>query len=125
MSDRRPPPRRTPAPASAPRGQPPRAPSEPPAFSVDPSSAQKFYSEPPTKQKNVTASVYQSLLSVFDEMTAEQRMEFVDLASRYASLDGPGRYDTLEIVSAFASLDDAARAHVLELVRDLVRPTRS
>lgn len=83
--------------------------------------SQKFSSEPPTKQKNVTASVYQSLLSVFDEMSPEQRMEFVDLAARYATLDGPTRYDLLELVSQLAILGEPDRARLLELARTLAR----
>ena len=46
---------------------PPYRAQTPPPQALD---ANKFQSEPPTKQKNMTASIYQSLLSVFDEMKA-------------------------------------------------------
>jgi hypothetical protein len=93
-----------------------------PSLPVPPASPvpQKFASEPPTKQKNVVASVYQSLLSVFDEMSAEQRMEFVDLASRYAALDADARADLLEIASLYVSLDAGRRAIVLEGAKALL-----
>jgi hypothetical protein len=82
-----------------------------------PSSAGKpsFDSEPPTREKNVTASIFQSLLSVFDEMSSQQRMEFVDFASRYASLDAGGRQDLLELVSHYSTLRPEDRAALLAL----------
>jgi len=79
-----------------------------------------FDSEPPTRQKNATASVYQSLLSVFDGMTAEQRMEFVEFAARYAELDGPTRHALSELLPAYAALGEAERASVDELMARLV-----
>src|SRR5215471_5146007 len=69
----------------------------------------KFHSEPPTKQKNVTASVYQSLISVFDEMTPAQRMEFVDVASLYTALDAGGRRAFIELLSVYPQLWAADR----------------
>lgn len=119
MSSKRPPPRLTPPPRSKPRASPQPPPFEIPPPPVQGAPSQKFSSEPPTKQKNVTASVYQSLLSVFDEMTPEQRMEFVDLASRYAALDGRTRYDLLELVSWLAVMGEPDRARLLELARTL------
>jgi hypothetical protein len=77
----------------------------------------RFYSEPPTKQKNVTASVYQSLLSVFDELTEAQRMEFVDLASRYASLDAAARADLVDLLPLYAGASPAQRLQVTEILR--------
>jgi hypothetical protein len=79
----------------------------------------RFYSEPPTKQKNVTASVYQSLLSVFDELTEAQRMEFVDLASRYASLDAAARADLVDLLPLYATATPAQRLQVTEILRAL------
>jgi hypothetical protein len=81
--------------------------------------SRKFSSEPPTKQKNVVASVYQSLLSVFDQMTPRQRMEFVDLASRYAAIDDAARPDLLELAGHFGSLGPSERGAVLELAKRL------
>jgi len=78
-----------------------------------------FDSEPPTRQKNATASVYQSLLSVFDGMTAEQRMEFVEFAARYAELDGPTRHALSELLPAYAALDEGERASVDHFAIDL------
>lgn len=91
----------------------------PPSHGSDAPAQRKFESEPPTKQKNVVASVYQSLLSVFDEMSAKQRMEFVDLASRYTALDPGARSDLLEIVASYAKLGASERAAVLELAQRL------
>jgi len=124
VSSKRPPSRLTPPPISKPRISPKPPPFEVPPPPVQPAPTQKFSSEPPTKQKNVTASVYQSLLSVFDEMTPEQRMEFVDLASRYAQLDGPSRHDLLELASALAILGDPDRQRLLELARTLAGSER-
>lgn len=83
-----------------------------------------FSSEPPTRQKNVTASVYQSLLSVFDEMTAQQRMEFVEFAARYATLDGPTRRGLLELMPAYGDLSDADRDAISTRVAELVATRR-
>jgi len=81
--------------------------------------SQKFHSEPPTKQKNVTASVYQSLISVFDEMTPAQRMEFVDVAALYSALDAGGRRDFVELLGLYPQLWAADRTQVHELVERL------
>jgi hypothetical protein len=80
---------------------------------------QKFHSEPPTRQKNVAASVYQSLISVFDTMTPAQRMEFVDMASLYAALDAAGRRDFIELLALYPQLWAADRTQVHELVERL------
>ncbi len=82
----------------------------------------QFYSEPPTKQKNVTASIYQSLLSVFDEMTPEQRMEFVDLAARYANLDAAARADLLDVLPLYAAAAPEQRANVMAMLKSLAPP---
>jgi hypothetical protein len=79
----------------------------------------KFDSEPPTKQKNMTASIYQSLLSEFDEMTDDQRMEFVDLASVYASLTAGARKDLVDMLEAYAKLGPEERRAVVETVHNL------
>ena len=80
----------------------------------------KFYSEPPTREKNVTASIFQSLLSVFDEMNSEQRMEFVDFASRYASLDAAGRHDIFELIPLYLRLSAEERAALFALARSQI-----
>lgn len=94
----------------------------PPSFSrlnSGPNSGPAFYSEPPTKEKNVTASIFQSLLSVFDEMSAQQRMEFVDFASRYSNLDAGGRRDLLELIPHYLTLseEDRAALHAMAVQR--------
>lgn len=83
----------------------------------------KFHSEPPTRQKNVTASVYQSLISVFDSMTPAQRMEFVDVAAMYAALDAQARRAFIDLLALYPQLWAADRAAVQELVERLA--TRS
>jgi len=100
---------------------PPFKAQTPPAHAFD---AQKFESEPPTKQKNMTASIYQSLLSVFDEMTDEQRMEFVDLASVFSSLTAGARKDLVEILQDYAKLGPEDRQAVLETVTSLEKTRR-
>jgi hypothetical protein len=79
----------------------------------------KFYSEPPTRQKNVVASVYQSLLSVFDDMSPAQRMEFVDLAARFAALDDDARGGLMELLPQYATLTASDRGAVKELLSRL------
>jgi hypothetical protein len=110
---------RHPTPLGVPRqAQPDRKVTPPPFKAQTPPphalEAQKFESEPPTKQKNITASIYQSLLSVFDEMTDEQRMEFVELAAVYASLTVGARNDLVEILQHYAKLGPEDRQAVLE-----------
>lgn len=122
LSSKRPP--KPPRPPGAPSSSRPASnrPTEPGAFELPPvpkAPAPKFHSEPPTKQKNVTASVYQSLISVFDTMTPAQRMEFVDVASRYAELDGPARQDFLELLALYPSLWAADRVTLHELAERL------
>jgi hypothetical protein len=95
---------------------PPFKAQAPPAHALD---TTKFDSEPPTKQKNMTASVYQSLLSVFDEMTDEQRMEFVDLASVYASLTAGARKDLVDLLGFYAKLGPDERQSALEMIQSL------
>ena len=95
---------------------PPFRAQTPPAHALD---ANNFQSEPPTKQKNMTASIYQSLLSVFDEMTDEQRMEFVDLASVYASLTAGARKDLVDMLGFYAKLGPEERQAALEMITSL------
>jgi hypothetical protein len=95
---------------------PPFKAQTPPAHALD---AQKFESEPPTKQKNMTASIYQSLLSVFDEMTDDQRMEFVDLASVFSSLTTGARKDLVDLLGEYAKLGPEARQAALEMISSL------
>jgi len=82
--------------------------------------AAKFYSEPPTRQKNVVASVYQSLLSVFDEMSPAQRMEFVDLAARFAALDADARAGLIDLLPEYAKLNALERSSVRALIATFV-----
>lgn len=79
----------------------------------------KFHSEPPTRQKNVTASVYQSLISVFDGMTPAQQMEFVDMAAMYAKLDAGGRQALVELLAIYHELWAADRIALHELAERL------
>jgi len=79
----------------------------------------KFHSEPPTRQKNVTASVYQSLISVFDGMTPAQQMEFVDMAAMYTALDAGGRRALVELLAIYPDLWAADRIAVHELAERL------
>lgn len=95
---------------------PPFRAQTPPPHALD---ANQFQSEPPTKQKNATAAIYQSLLSVFDEMTDEQRMEFVDLASVYSSLTAGARKDLVELLGEYAKLGPAERQAALEMITTL------
>ena len=44
-------------------------------------------------------AMYQSLLSVFDEMTPEQRMEFIDLAYTFSQLTKHDRETLVEIAN--------------------------
>jgi len=79
----------------------------------------KFESEPPTRQKNVAASVYQSLISVFDTLSPAERMEFVDVTAMYAALDAPARRALLELLALYPQLWAADRVAVQELVERL------
>ncbi len=120
MSSRRPPPKPSRAPA-APGG---RAEKKPGTFTlppipVAPSPRRRFASEPPTRQKNVAASVYQSLISVFDTMTPAERMEFVDVAALYAALDSNARRDFIALITLYPELWAADREQVHELVERL------
>jgi hypothetical protein len=54
-------------------------------------------SDAPTPRKPVDLAVYQSLLSVFDEMTPAQRVAFADFAHLYKALDDEGRKRLLDL----------------------------
>jgi hypothetical protein len=90
-----------------------------PPVPTAPEARKRFNSEPPTRQKNVTASVYQSLISVFDSMTPAQRMEFVDVAALFAALDNHARRDFTELLTLYPELWAADRTQVHELVERL------
>lgn len=47
--------------------------------------------EKPTPTRNLDIAIYQGLLSVFDEMTHAERLEFVELALLFKDLDAEGR----------------------------------
>ena len=122
-----PPPAQTrhPTPLGIPRqpGEPERKVTPPPFKAQTPPpqalEANKFQSEPPTKQKNMTAAVYQSLLSVFDEMTDEQRMEFVEMTAVYASLTAGARKDLVDLLGVYAKLGPEDRQAALEMITSL------
>jgi hypothetical protein len=122
-----PPPAQTrhPTPLGIPRqsGEPERKVTPPPFKAQTPPphalDANKFQSEPPTKQKNMTAAVYQSLLSVFDEMTDEQRMEFVEMTATYASLTAGARKDLVDLMGVYAKLGPEERQAALEMLTSL------
>ncbi len=120
MSSRRPPPKpsRAPAPESGRKGTK-QGTFELPPVPVAPPARRRFNSEPPTRQKNVTASVYQSLISVFDTMTPAERMEFVDVAALYAGLDANARRDLAALIALYPELWAADREQVHELVERL------
>ncbi len=119
MTSRRPPkPSRPPETKGSLRSTKP-GPFELPPVPAAPSSRKRFQSEPPTRQKNVTASVYQSLISVFDAMTPAQRMEFVDVAALFSKLDSNARRDFMELVAHYPELWAADRTQVHELVERL------
>jgi hypothetical protein len=67
--------------------QPPRPPERPTLFPPV---------EAPTPTKNQDIALYQGLLSVFDEMSHEERLGFVELALLFKELDVPGRARILE-----------------------------
>ena len=67
----------------------------------------------------MTASVYQSLISVFDAMTPAQRMEFIDVAALYGTLDANARRDLVELLTLYPQLWAADRTQVHELVERL------
>jgi hypothetical protein len=95
---------------------PPFKAQQPPRQALD---SQRFESEPPTKQKNMTAAVYQSLLSVFDEMTDEQRMEFVEMTAVYSSLTAGARKDLVDLLGVYAKLGPEDRQAALEMLTSL------
>ena len=117
MSSKRPPPK--PARSSEPKSLRSITKQGPFELPPVPKPPRKFGSEPPTKQKNVTASVYQSLISVFDTMTPAERMEFVDLAAAVAALEPGARRDLVELMVHYPQLWAADRQAVYELVERL------
>lgn len=120
MSSRRPPPKPSKSPpAESPRERKKQGSFTLPPVPVAPPARRRFNSEPPTRQKNVTASVYQSLISVFDTMTPAERMEFVDVAALYAALDVNARRDFAALTALYAELWAADRVEVQELVERL------
>jgi hypothetical protein len=118
MSSKKPPPK----PSRSPSAKPSLRDTQAGPFSLPPlpkAPPQKFHSEPPTRQKNVTASVYQSLISVFDEMSPNQKMEFVDMAALFAALDTAGRRDFVALLTLYPQLWATERVQVHELVERL------
>lgn len=59
---------------------------------------QPFGLEIPTKRKSPELSTYQALLSVFDEMTPEERIDFTELAFCFKNLSPKERKNVLEAV---------------------------
>jgi hypothetical protein len=120
MSSRRPPPKPSRAPAApGERAGKKQGNFTLPPVPVAPPARRRFNSEPPTRQKNVAASVYQSLISVFDGMTPAERMEFVDVAALYAALDSNARRDLVALITLYPELWAADREQVHELVERL------
>jgi hypothetical protein len=120
MSSKRPPPKPERAPESTGIPKTVRAGSfELPPVPKMPNVPDRFNSEPPTREKNVTASVYQSLISVFDEMTPAQRMEFVDVAAMYSALDASARRAFFELLALYPQLWAADRIALHELAERL------
>jgi hypothetical protein len=120
MSSRRPPPKPSrPPTAKGTLGHTKPGPFELPPVPSAPSSRKRFNSEPPTRQKNVTASVYQSLISVFDGMTPAQRMEFVDVAALFSALDNNARRDLMQLIVLYPELWAADRTQLHELAERL------
>lgn len=56
-------------------------------------------SETPTASKGLAVSIYQGLLSVFDEMTTEERLEFVELAFVFSELGPEDRKALVELAN--------------------------
>jgi hypothetical protein len=52
--------------------------------------------EVPTPTKNLDIAIYQGLLSVFDEMSHEERLGFVELALLFKELSIPDRQRLVE-----------------------------
>lgn len=55
--------------------------------------------EVPTKPKGATLAIYQGLLSVFDDLTDQQRIEFVELAFVYGQLSDEDRKSLIELAN--------------------------
>ncbi|HTQ08415.1 MAG TPA: hypothetical protein VMI54_31385 [Polyangiaceae bacterium] len=120
MSSRKPPPKPSRAPAApGVRDARSRGTFELPPVPIAPPARRRFNSEPPTRQKNVAASVYQSLISVFDTMSPAERMEFVDAAALYAALDANAKRDLVALLALYSELWAADREQVHELVERL------
>lgn len=71
-------------------------------------------SELPTKPKNVTASMYQSLLITFDSLSDEQRMVLADVISAFSSFDEDSLTSLAELMRVYPSLSPGDRKHLLE-----------
>jgi hypothetical protein len=55
------------------------------------SAPHPYPDEPPTQRREVTQVVYQSLLSIFDSMGSNERMEFIELATIFRDLSPEDR----------------------------------
>lgn len=64
--------------------------SQLPAPPPPPTPTAPFH-EKPTSSKPHEQTIYQSLLSVFDEMTIEERLEFIELAFLFKDLTPEAR----------------------------------
>lgn len=58
---------------------------------------QPVSSETPTASRGLSVAIYQGLLSVFDEMSQDQRMEFVELAFIFGQLKPEDRKALIEL----------------------------
>jgi hypothetical protein len=63
-----------------------------------PEPTKPFGNDIPTKAKGPALAAYQALLSVFDEMSPDDRMAFVELAYCFKELSASERTDVLEAV---------------------------
>lgn len=88
----------TPSPIKVPPPPRPRTAEPDPEIQVrDSDRPTAFFDEAPTARKNQTIAVYQSLLSVFDELTQAQRLELTELIYHYKDLPPEGRQQLLEL----------------------------
>lgn len=88
--------------ATVKRGQLPPLP-EPPRRVVTPpprrqSGTYDVDTEVPTSRKTESLATYQALLSVFDELTPEQRFDFIELGYHYKGLSKEERARLLALV---------------------------
>jgi len=72
--------------------------SELPQLPPPPEPTKPVDNEIPTKPKGPALAAYQALLSVFDEMDPDERMDFIELAYCFKNLSVEERREVLEAV---------------------------